>query len=130
MYEKLSLYVDGQFISGEGRKMQDVINPATQEVLGQLPHASNADLDMALQAAQKAFATWKKPPTPPAANSAHEGRLSRGCFSLSANWSSALRMCVRVSALACAYTWIHVQARASCGGMHANMCKHVQHVVS
>jgi succinate-semialdehyde dehydrogenase/glutarate-semialdehyde dehydrogenase len=60
MYEKLSLYINGQFISGEGRKMQDVINPATQEVLGQLPHASNADLDMALQAAEKAFATWKK----------------------------------------------------------------------
>ena len=60
MYEKLSLYINGQFISGEGRKLQDVINPATQEVLGQLPHASNADLDMALQAAEKAFATWKK----------------------------------------------------------------------
>ena len=60
MYEKLSLYINGQFISGEGRKTQDVINPATQEVLGQLPHASNADLDMALAAAEKAFATWKK----------------------------------------------------------------------
>ena len=60
MYEKLSLYINGQFISGEGRKTQDVINPATQDVLGQLPHASNADLDMALQAAERAFATWKK----------------------------------------------------------------------
>ena len=40
--------------------MQNVINPATQEVLGQLPHASEADLDMALQSAEKAFVTWKK----------------------------------------------------------------------
>ena len=59
MYQKLALYIDGQFISGEGRRTQEVINPATQEVLGQLPHASSADLDMALQAAQKAFTTWK-----------------------------------------------------------------------
>jgi len=60
MYQQLSLYINGEFISGDGRKMQNVINPATQEVLGQLPHASEADLDMALQSAEKAFATWKK----------------------------------------------------------------------
>jgi len=39
MYQNLSLYINGEFISGDGRKMQDVINPATQELLGQLPHA-------------------------------------------------------------------------------------------
>ena len=39
--------------------MQDVINPATQELLGQLPHASEADLEHALKSAQKAFETWK-----------------------------------------------------------------------
>jgi succinate-semialdehyde dehydrogenase/glutarate-semialdehyde dehydrogenase len=60
MYQKLSLFINGEFITGEGRKMQDVVNPATLEVLGQLPHASDADLDMALQAADKAFASWKK----------------------------------------------------------------------
>jgi succinate-semialdehyde dehydrogenase/glutarate-semialdehyde dehydrogenase len=60
MYQQLSLYINGEFISGDGRKMQNVINPATQEVLGQLPHATEADLDMALQSAEKAFAKWKK----------------------------------------------------------------------
>jgi len=60
MYPKLSLYINGQFVSEDGRTMQDVINPATQEVLGKLPHASQADLDAALQAAEMAFATWKK----------------------------------------------------------------------
>ena len=39
---------------------QDVINPATLEVLGQLPHATEADLDRALAAAQRAFESWKK----------------------------------------------------------------------
>lgn len=58
-YEALSLYIDGEFVSGGGRKTQDVINPATLEVLGQLPHASEADLDRALSAAQRAFDSWK-----------------------------------------------------------------------
>jgi len=59
MYQKLSLYINGEFVSGGGRKNQDVINPATLEVLGQLPHASEADLEHALKSAQKAFETWK-----------------------------------------------------------------------
>ena len=59
MYQKLSLYINGEFVSGDGRKNQDVINPATLEVLGQLTHASEADLEHALKSAQKAFETWK-----------------------------------------------------------------------
>jgi succinate-semialdehyde dehydrogenase/glutarate-semialdehyde dehydrogenase len=59
-YPSLSLYINGQFLSGEGRKTQDVFNPANQQVIGQLPHASKADLDLALQSAQKAFETWRK----------------------------------------------------------------------
>ena len=60
MYEKLALYIDGVFIEAEGRKTEPVLNPASGEVLGQLPHASREDLDRALAAAQKAFETWKK----------------------------------------------------------------------
>ena len=40
MYPTLSLYIDGQFIGAEGRKEQDVFNPATGEVIGKLPHAT------------------------------------------------------------------------------------------
>ncbi len=60
MYPKLSLYIDGQFKSGEGRREQDVVNPATDEVIGRLPHATPADLDEALAAAQRAFESWRK----------------------------------------------------------------------
>jgi succinate-semialdehyde dehydrogenase/glutarate-semialdehyde dehydrogenase len=60
MYEELCLYIDGQFLKGDGRRTSDVVNPATDEVIGKLPHASKADLDRALAAAQKAFATWRK----------------------------------------------------------------------
>ncbi len=59
MYEKLALYIDGAFIEAEGRKTEPVVNPASGEVLGQLPHASREDLDRALKAAQRAFESWK-----------------------------------------------------------------------
>src|SRR5690606_25263676 len=59
MYETPCLYIDGEFLSGEGRKTQDIINPATLEVLGQLPHATTADLDRALAAAARAFESWR-----------------------------------------------------------------------
>jgi succinate-semialdehyde dehydrogenase/glutarate-semialdehyde dehydrogenase len=60
MYEKLVLYIDGNFIETEGRKTEPVFNPASGEIIGQLPHATPEDLDRALSAAQRAFETWKK----------------------------------------------------------------------
>lgn len=59
MYETLALYIDGEFISGDGRKTEEVTNPATLDVLGHLPHATTADLDRALAAAARAFETWR-----------------------------------------------------------------------
>ena len=62
-YADLKLFIGGEWVGGEGRVMQPVINPATEEVIGQLPHASKADLDRALEAAQRSFPTWRaKPP--------------------------------------------------------------------
>ena len=60
MYPALSLYIDGQFINAEGRREQDVFNPATGQVIGKLPHATPEDLNRALAAAARAFETWKK----------------------------------------------------------------------
>ena len=58
MYTQLALYIDGQWL-GEGRKGEDVINPATGKTLAHLPHASKADLDAALAAAKKGLAAWR-----------------------------------------------------------------------
>ena len=59
MYTDLKLFIDGQWLNGEGRKSEDVLNPATGKSLGKLPHASKADLDAALAAAEKGFKVWK-----------------------------------------------------------------------
>ncbi|GJI90427.1 NAD-dependent succinate-semialdehyde dehydrogenase [Duganella hordei] len=58
-YDKLSLYIDGAFIGDDGRRTQPVFDPASGEVLGTLPHATQADLDCALASAERAFAGWR-----------------------------------------------------------------------
>ena len=60
MYTDLKLYIDGQWLGADNRKSEDVINPANGKVLGKLPHASKADLDAALAAADKAFGAWSR----------------------------------------------------------------------
>lgn len=59
MYENLCLYIDGDFLAGDGRREQEVFDPATGQSLARLPHASRADLDRALAAAQRAFGSWR-----------------------------------------------------------------------
>jgi len=62
-YPQLALLIDGEWLSGGGRATVPVINPATEEVLGHQPLATAADLDRALQAAQRAWPVWRaKPP--------------------------------------------------------------------
>ncbi len=58
-YEKLELLINGKWTQGTSDKSQDVINPATEEVLGTLPHASTADLDAALASADSGFQIWR-----------------------------------------------------------------------
>jgi succinate-semialdehyde dehydrogenase/glutarate-semialdehyde dehydrogenase len=60
MYQEPVLYINGRFITAEGRNTQPVVNPATGEVLGRLPHATTEDLDQCLAAAQAAFQQWKR----------------------------------------------------------------------
>ncbi len=57
--EALGLYIDGQWLSGDGRDAIPVLNPATGETLGQLPVASAADLARALAASQTGFEAWR-----------------------------------------------------------------------
>ena len=59
MYTQLALYIDGQWLDGTSRQSEDVLNPATGKALGPLPHATKADLDRALDAANKGLSVWR-----------------------------------------------------------------------
>ena len=58
-YPELQLFIAGEWVSKGDRKSQEVLNPATGEVLGELPHATEADLDRALAAAEEGFRIWR-----------------------------------------------------------------------
>jgi succinate-semialdehyde dehydrogenase/glutarate-semialdehyde dehydrogenase len=58
-YADLSLFIGGEWLTGDGRKTSPVINPATEEVIGHLPHATKADLDRALAEAERGFKVWR-----------------------------------------------------------------------
>ena len=58
-YADLTLFIGGEWLSAAGRKTSPVINPATEEVIGHLPHASKADLDRALAEAERGFKLWR-----------------------------------------------------------------------
>ncbi|MDL5353055.1 NAD-dependent succinate-semialdehyde dehydrogenase [Microbacterium sp. zg-YB36] len=56
---RLGLYIDGQWRDGADGRTFDVLNPATGEVIGQVPRAEARDLDDALAAAERAFPLWR-----------------------------------------------------------------------
>lgn len=62
-YPDVQLYIDGKWTDAIGGKTLDIVNPATEEVIGQLAHAEKADLDLALAAAEKGFDVWRKTST-------------------------------------------------------------------
>lgn len=60
MRDYLKFYIDGQWVDPIEPKSTNVINPATEEVSGRISMASVADVDKAVKAARKAFASWSQ----------------------------------------------------------------------
>ena len=60
MYENVSLYIDGAWTPSAAGRSIPVVNPATGEPIGTVAHAERADLDRALEAADKGFRIWRK----------------------------------------------------------------------
>jgi aldehyde dehydrogenase (NAD+) len=58
MREYLKFYIDGQWVDPVERNPLDVVNPANESVSGRIALGSAADVDRAVKAARKAFASW------------------------------------------------------------------------
>ena len=58
-YPSLYMIIDGERVDGGHRRTHAVVNPATGEVIGQLPLADPADLDRALAVAAEGFRIWR-----------------------------------------------------------------------
>lgn len=53
-------YIDGSWVTPHGTDMQDVINPANEEVCAKVVLGSTTDVDRAVSAARAAFSSWSK----------------------------------------------------------------------
>jgi malonate-semialdehyde dehydrogenase (acetylating)/methylmalonate-semialdehyde dehydrogenase len=58
----VKLLLDGKFIESKTSEWHDVINPATQEVLAQVPYSTDAEINAAVASAKEAYKTWKNTP--------------------------------------------------------------------
>ena len=55
----LKLFINGSWRAGEGRDSFPVVNPATGEGIAELPLATEADLDEALETAKRTYPEWR-----------------------------------------------------------------------
>ena len=60
--KEVQLFINGEFLDNGDREMRDNINPATEEVIGRFPMATEADVEAAVDAAFEAQKSWEKVP--------------------------------------------------------------------
>ena len=53
-------FIGGDFVDAADGRTADVINPANDQVIANVPASSTEDVDRAVNAADAAFQTWKK----------------------------------------------------------------------
>ena len=59
---RLDNYIHGQWTPAEAEESLDVLNPATEEVLAEVPLCGDAEIDAAARAGQAAFEGWRRTP--------------------------------------------------------------------
>lgn len=60
VYDKL--YIDGVWVTPIGQNTHNVIHPATEEITAKIALGNEADVDLAVQAARRAFDGWSQTP--------------------------------------------------------------------
>ena len=61
MYANLELFIDGQWLNGNGRARRGRHQPGDGKAVARLPHASAADLDQDLEPPRKASRSGAPP---------------------------------------------------------------------
>jgi malonate-semialdehyde dehydrogenase (acetylating) / methylmalonate-semialdehyde dehydrogenase len=73
MTKVLKNYIDGEWVKSTSSVARDLINPATGELLAQVPVSTREEADAAVEAAARAYPEWRN--TPPVARSRYLHRL-------------------------------------------------------
>jgi lactaldehyde dehydrogenase/glycolaldehyde dehydrogenase len=61
--KKYQMYIDGEFVDSSSSETSRVINPATEEVISEVPMATVEDVKRAIESAEKAQKKWGKLPS-------------------------------------------------------------------
>ncbi|KAL8136542.1 hypothetical protein V2J09_002543 [Rumex salicifolius] len=59
---KVPLLIGGRFVESQSSEVIDVFNPATQEIVSQVPLTTTEEFDAAVSAAKEAFPSWRNTP--------------------------------------------------------------------
>ena len=59
MYEKFGQFINGRWQKSSSGETYDVINPATEEIIGKASKANKKDIDLCLSSAKKGLEIWK-----------------------------------------------------------------------
>ena len=59
MYEKFGQFINGKWQKSENNETYDVINPATEEIIGKASKAGRGDVDKALKSAEAGLKVWR-----------------------------------------------------------------------
>ena len=59
MYEKFGQFINGKWQKSIGGETYDVINPATEEIIGKASKANSQDISLTLESAKKGLEIWK-----------------------------------------------------------------------
>ena len=62
MYEKFGQYINGKWQKSSDGGTYEVLNPATEEILGKASKATEKDVSLAISSAEKGLVIWKKTP--------------------------------------------------------------------
>ena len=58
--KQVPLFIGGEWIESSSQRKIDVTNPATQDVIAQVPCVTASEMDNAIESAKAAFKTWKE----------------------------------------------------------------------
>ncbi len=59
MYENFGQFIDGKWQKSEKNETYEVINPATEEIIGNASKAGKSDVEKALKSAEKGLKVWR-----------------------------------------------------------------------
>lgn len=106
MYDLKKFYIDGAWVEPLSKREQDIINPATEEVIGKVALGSAEDVDAAVAAARRAFETYSQTSREErialigSILTAYQARFGDVCTAISDEMGAPMKLCQQAQAAA------------------------------